>query len=326
MRDIKLLFPAAMLAVSFFFCFRHVAYSAQLTCTSAASVGDFAHDQSLSCGGSASASALAGTGLPGGHAFATASAGFGTLQVSVAESGYGLNSFDRLAPAISFAASGFNDVLHVTSPGSEAVFRTTFTTHASASTSFGGRWNEEIDLFVPGTVIPGSSPLPAGWFILPPGGPNAGALVFHADGLDHSHDTPPRTPNDPSTTISVVSRDLVGSTTGIGADLIVSAASDITAIQPGSAASLDSSHTSHFFVEVLTPGVSYTSDSGQIYDLAHEEPTSVPRVPAPSTGLLLGSGIIALAALKMTGREKTRSSRAASQPKLVRDFQRAPMR
>ncbi len=56
---------------------------------------------------------------------------------------------------------------------------------------------------------------------------------------------------------------------------------------------MDAGDTALYTLNILDPDASYTSGSGQIYDLSHEEPTSVPE---PPTFLLVGLGLAAMAA------------------------------
>jgi hypothetical protein len=98
------------------------------------------------------------------------------------------------------------------------------------------------------------------------------------------------TPGTLSTSDSAVVHSSVGAVLNIELQLILSAAATANVAQGVGAGSefADYSNTSAFFADVLTPGASYFTDSGETYF----SPTPTPE---PSTFFLLGSGFLGLA-------------------------------
>jgi len=79
---------------------------------------------------------------------------------------------------------------------------------------------------------------------------------------------------------------------------------DFSNVQMNVSTTADASNTGFFFFHVLTPGGSYTSESGTVY--LTELPAAA--VPQPVSVSLLGGGLIALAALRRRPRRGSRSS------------------
>ena len=83
----------------------------------------------------------------------------------------------------------------------------------------------------------------------------------------------------------------VGDRIGLAGSLSIAAAAKGLNQEGLSKASFDANSTSLSFVDSLTPGVFVVSDSGHDYST----PNVPPAVPEPSSLLLLGTGISALA-------------------------------
>lgn len=83
-------------------------------------------------------------------------------------------------------------------------------------------------------------------------------------------------------------------------NLLVSAGVGYTGFDPGSFAVMDGSATAGFYVDVLTPGGSYTTASGHVYS---ESALGGNTVPEPSTLILLATG---MAGTLAGGRAKTK--------------------
>lgn len=117
----------------------------------------------------------------------------------------------------------------------------------------------------------------------------AGASQLHATGV----------PGILTTTDTMVVHSSVGAALSLEAQLILTASATADVLRGIAAASetANYSNTSDFFIDVLTPGASYITDSGQTY--FSPEPT-----PEPSTFLLLGSGFAAVAGGAWRSRRK----------------------
>ncbi|MSV29406.1 MAG: PEP-CTERM sorting domain-containing protein [Bryobacterales bacterium] len=205
-----------------------------------------------------------GSGLGFQTAYSTGSANFGTLK----------------AFATAYSASPF-------------VF---------PQTQVEARWKDTIHVFSPGGILPDGTPITVSFSLhlsdiltsitVGPGYTGSNAWAF-LDGLGavnflHVYDSfgsPPA-----AYTVSGTYN------TTVGADLLIGANLQANAGPQNADATADASNTGLFAMEILTPGASYTSASGTVYE------TSLQAVPEPGSfalaGIALGLAILRRGARK----------------------------
>ena len=224
---------------------------------------------------SGTASASASPGANHNYAYAKADVSAGTL---------GLQS-----EASAQAYSDWSDYVTFTSSNpavTSADVQVTFNLDATEST-VGGNWGEEAGVWLPSA--PQYTSLPVGWQVSQYYG---NELVYSAQPQTTAGFSP-----SPSTALTIDTVVNLNLSLEIGVSLQTNAKAVVydngaLGLPLDSSVTLDASNTALYGISIMTPGVSYTDNSGFAY------PTNVINTPEPPSILLLGAGILALGVLK----------------------------
>ena len=287
MRSMKGLFVAAVIAVCFGLCFRPVrAYANMLYCDASAGL-----KYTQQCGGSVSFSdSWSYDNLNFSESgSASVDTNWGVNKVFDTASATGpQNTLKGAAFGSGSSTSEWSDEIKFIDPASLSIqLQITYNLDALASANPSNnkadRWTEAAQLVSPGYILPNQT-LPAGWS----SGQTSPGQIF----LGYNNQSSSIYAGTPSTSLAIDTTVEPGYWYSISAYL-GGTASAWSGYASMDSATLNASDTGLYTIQILTPGASYTDDSGQIYDLAHEEPTS--SVPEPPTFVLLSLGLVGMA-------------------------------